>query len=331
MRKSKFYGYKSALILMTLFFVINFLSGTPIAAQADFPKKPVTIVVSFGPGGMRDIAARGVGITMSKYLGVPVIVKNLPGAGGVRGMNSIYHAEPDGYTFGVSMGTDVVAQIAKKIEFDNTKFTVIGRIQRSPGFFLVKEDSPIRSIKDFKTFGKPVRHSTFSLFANSTILPMILADREGWELVTIGGYRGAAAANLAVVRGEVEFAGAGLSSLKPYLEAKQIRLVLTIDHNRSPDFPNIPTIGEEGHPDLANFALDLWFVGPPGIPKSRAKILEDALKKTSEDPEFLKWAKKAGLDVAYLDGTEMRKTILELFNMFKKYKTVIQKHIKIKK
>jgi tripartite-type tricarboxylate transporter receptor subunit TctC len=328
MKKSKFYGYQRVLILMSLFFIVNFLPGTPIAAGADFPNKPITIVVCYGPGGMRDIAARGVGITMSKYLGVPVIVKNLPGAGGARGMTNIYHAEPDGYTFGVSMGTDIVSQIVKKVEFDNTKYTVIGRIQRSPGFFLVKSDSPIHSIKDFKTFGKPVRHSTFSLFANSTILPMILADREGWELITIGGYRGAAAANLAVVRGEVEFAGAGLSSLKPYWEAKQIRVIMTIDQNRSPEFPNIPTIVEEGYPELADFALDLWFVGPPEIPKSRAKILENALKKTAEDPEFLKWAKKAGVDVAYLNGADMRKTILELFNVFKQYKQVIQKYIK---
>jgi len=328
MKRNKFNGYERLLILMSFFLFLNFLPGIPMTAEAAFPEKPVTIVVCFGPGGMRDIAARGVGNTMGKYLGVPMIVKNLPGAGGVRGMNNIYLAESDGYTFGVSMGTDIVAQILKTVEFDNTKYTVIGRIQRSPGFLTVKADSPIRSIKDFKTFGKPIRQSAFSLFAPSTILPMILSDREGWDLVTIGGYRGAAAANLAVVRGEVEIAGAGLSSLKPYLEAKQLRLILTIDDKRSPDFPNVPTIVEEGHPDLANFALDLWFVGPPNIPKSRVKILEDAFKKTAEDPEFLKWAGKAGMDVAYLNGTEMRKNILGLFDVFTKYKSVIQKYIK---
>jgi len=328
MKKNRSNVYASILILMSFFLVLSFFPGIPAAAEAKFPDKPVTIVVSFGPGGMRDIAARGVGNTMSKYLGVPVIVKNLPGAGGVRGMNDIYHADADGHTFGVSMATDIVAQILKTVEFDNTKYTVIGRIQRSPGFLAVKSDSPIHSIKNFKTFGKPIRQAAFSLFAPSTILPMILAEREGWELITIGGYRGAAAANLAVVRGEVEIAGAGLSSLKPYLQAGQLRLILTIDDKRAADFPNVPTIVEEGHPDLANFALDLWFVGPPGIPESRIKILEDALQKTAKDPEFLKWAEKAGMDIAYLDGTKMRKNILELFGLFTKYKPVLQRYIK---
>lgn len=305
-----------------------FPGGTTWGASAVFPNKEITIIVNFGPGGARDIIARGVSNTMSKYLGVPVVVMNTPGAGGARGMINLYNAAPDGYTIGVGAGTDVIDQILEKRDYDNKKFTYIGNAQHSPGILFVKSDSPFRSIKDFKTFGKTVRYSTFSLTSNSTIVSMILANREGFPLAIVGGYQSAAAATLGLIRGEVEFSAPQQSTATPFIKAAQVRPILTIDRKRNPDFPDIQTVGEAGHPDLDGFALDFWFMAPPGVPRDRAQILETALMKTLKDPEFLTWAKGAGVDPGPMNGDDLQKMVLRFFGLIEQYKGEILKFVK---
>ncbi len=317
------------ILLIFLSVTATILPGqTAWGAPAAFPNKELTIIVNFGPGGARDIIARGIGNTMSKYLGVPVVIMNTPGAGGARGLINLYHAAPDGYTIGVGAGTDVIDQILEKRDYDNKKFTYIGNAQHTPGILFVKSDSPFRSIKDFKTFGKPIRHSTFSLTSNSTVVSMILANREGFPLAIVGGYQSAAASVLGLIRGEVEFSAPQQSTATPFIKAGQVRPILTIDRKRNPSFPDIQTVGEAGHPDLEGFALDFWFMAPPGVPKERAQILETALMKTLKDPEFLKWAKGAGVDTGPMTGEDLYKMVLRFFGLIEQYKGEIVKYVK---
>ena len=330
MKKIKTEKCSRRVILVSFFLglLAILLCGTTFSAPVDFPKKEVTIIVNFAPGGGRDTLARGVANTMKKYLGVSLVVMNMPGAGGVRGLLSLYHSAPDGYSMGVGAWNDIIDQIVEKRDYDNKKFTYIGRAQHSPGFLLVKSDSPFRSVKDFKALGKPVRHGAFSLTANTTVASMVIANREGFPMVIVGGYQGASAAMLGLIRGEVEFCIAVRSSAAPFVQSGQIRPILTFNPKRSPDFPDIPTVGEMGHPDLASFTNDFWFMSPPGVPKDRAQILEDALMKTLKDPEFLAWAKGAGVDIGPLNGEEMTKMVFNLFGFLEQYKGDIEKYIK---
>ena len=326
----KKWGYRgiAGLLVFSFWLFCSFLSGTIFGASEDFPKKEITIIVNLGPGGGRDILARGVGKTMSKYLGVPVVVMNMVGAGGARGLISLFHSAPDGYTIGMGMATDIVDQIIEKREYDNKKFTYIGRAQASPTFYFVKSDSPFRSVKDFKTFGKPVRYSTYSMTSPPTVTAMVIAKREGFPLVLVGGYQASAAALLGVIRGEVEFTGVQLPAAISFVRSGQIRPVLTIDEKRHPSFPDIPTVVEAGYPELMGLGGEFWFMAPPGIPKVRVQILEDALMKTLKDPDFLEWAKGANVDPAPLSGEEMTKKVFKLFELFEQYKGDIEKYLK---
>jgi len=302
-------------------------TGISFAAQEDFPKKPITVIVNLAPGGSRDVSARGVANTMSKYLGVPMVIMNMPGAGGAQGIEKVYTSAPDGYTIGVGGKTDILQQVIEKQRFDYKKFTFIGKIQHSPTFFFVKADSPFRSVKDFKTFGKPVRLSTHSITSPPTLAAMILSEKEGFPLVIIGGYKGGAAALLGLVRGEVEFSGPTLVSSMPYVRAGQIRPLVTIDKKRCPEFKDTPTPGEVGYPELDVLSSDFWFIAPPGVPKERVKILDEALQKTLNEPEFLKWAKGADLDPSPLSSQETTKLVHGYVDFFQKYKSYVEKHI----
>jgi len=313
---------------LSLWLFCVFLVTSSLAAPADFPKKEVSIIVNYGPGGARDILARGIGNTMSKYLGVPVVITNIPGAGGARGLISLYHAAPDGYTMGLGALADILSQILEKQDYDCKKFTYIGNAQYAPPVWFVKSDSPIQTVKQFNTFGKVVRHSAFSMTSNSTVAAMILANRQGFPLVIVGGYKSAADAILAVIRGEVEFSSGAPSVAVPFMRAGQLRPLLVIGQERVSDFPNTPTIAEAGQTDLGLLASYYWLMAPPGIPKPHSEILENALMKTLKDPDFLKWAKGAGVDLKPLSGEETTQMVIKLFGLLEPYKGDMEKYTK---
>ena len=316
------------LLNLSLWVFGSFLSRTAFAASADFPTKEITIIVNYAPGGAGDIIARGVGKTMSKYLGVPMVIMNMPGAGGARGLISLYHSAPDGYTIGTGTPSDIIRQVVEKTNYDSKKFTYIGNAQASPSFLFVKPDSPFRSVKDFKAFGKPLRYSTFNLTSATAVATMVLANREGFPLLIVGGYQGSSASILALIRGEVEFTGSLLSSATPFLQDKLMRPILTIYPHRYPGFLDILTVRELGYPDLEGLGNNYWFIAPPGVPKARIKILEDSLMKTLKDREFLEWAKKAGVDLGPMSGEELKKKVFNLFGFLEQYKGDIGKYIK---
>ena len=112
-------------ILISLSLILShFFSGISFGASEDFPKKEVTIIVNFGPGGGRDTIARGVGNIMSKYLGVPIVVMNTPGAGGALGLTKLYGSSPDGYTLGIGAAADIILQITEKQDYDSKKIYI---------------------------------------------------------------------------------------------------------------------------------------------------------------------------------------------------------------
>jgi len=297
-------------------------------AQGDFPKKEITIIVNYAPGGGRDNVARGLSKIFGKYLGVPVNVTNIPGEGGVTGLIKLYKSVPDGYTIGIGSETDIIDQIMEKRPYDFRDFLYIGNIQNSAGIFYVRSDSVFHSVKDFKTYGKPVRHASFSLTAAPTIVAMVLAKRENFPLEIIKNYPGSADTLRALIRGEVDFSNNSLSVSMPFVKSQQIRPILVIAQKRSSFFPEIPTIGEEGHPDLADLTVHFWLMAPPGVPKERMQILEGALMKTFKDPEFLESFKKANVELGLLTGEETRRFAYDFFNFFEKYKGDLEKPVR---
>ena len=315
------------IVLLVVCFIGGYFPHPALAAQDDFPKKEVTIICSMAAGGGRDLLLRGVAKTMSKYLKVPVVVMNVPGAGAVLGATKIYTSLPDGYTIGAATMTEVSGQLMEKTDYDIKKFIHIGRAQAQPGYYFVRTDSPFHSWKDFKTYGKPVRYAAFSYGTPETVVAMIIANREGWDLKVIGGYQGAAPASLALLRGDVDLSGFAVNNVKEHIRSGAVKLIMVIDQKRDPDFPDVPTVGELGYPELASFSPDTWFLAPPGIPKARVKILEDALEKTVKDTEFVEWAKKAGITPDWMGGDEFTKKVSQLFDLYQKHSGEIRKYI----
>ena len=301
-------------------------SNAAFAAQ-DFPRKEVTIIVNFGPGGARDIIARGVGNIMSQHLGVPVVIVNMPGAGGALGITKLYNSPPDGYTLAIGAAPDAILQIIQKQDYDVTKLTYIGQTDHAAGLIFVKSDSPFHTLKDLKNYGKSIRFAISSLAASTVVATMVLAEREGFPLTIVGGYPSSAAAVLGLIRGEVELCAPLYNTAAPYLKTGQLKPFVIIDQKRLPVFPDTPTMAEIGYPDLGILGLDMWIEAPPGVPKDRVKILEEALLKTLRDPQFLKWAKEAGVEPNLLGAQETEKLAAEQVRLMERYKNYILKYM----
>ena len=328
MKRTRTGGFGGTVIFhfFSLAILLCLVSGVSFAAEEAFPKKEITIIVPLAPGGSRDVTSRAVANTMSKILGVPVIVKNMPGAGGALGITNLYSSPPDGYTIGISATTEVILQIVQKVNFDLKKFNFIGKVERvAPGLF-VRSESPFQTIQDLKAFGKPVRVSTHSYTSNSLMATIVISERMGFPMVVVGGYKGGADAVLGLVRGEVEVATPSVLAGLQLARAGTIRPIMILDRKRSGHFPNTPTVGEAGWPDLELFATDLWFIAPPAVPKDRLRILEEALTKTLKDPEFLKWAKEASLELDPMGSQETTKSVSDLFEVLEKYKKFFEKY-----
>jgi tripartite-type tricarboxylate transporter receptor subunit TctC len=330
MKKTRSYECLRMVIVLSfsLWILISFHSGSSFAAEEVFPNKEINLIISMAAGGGRDFFGRGVAKTMGKYLGVPVVVMNVTGAGGALGLTKIYQSPPDGYTIGTVTMPDVFAQVIEKTDYDVKKCTYIGRGTSEPLVIVVRSDSPFHSMKDLKTYGKPIRLSAFAYGTPDNVATMIIANREGWPLKIIGGFKGAAPAVIAVSRGDVEISGCTVNNAREYFRAGQLRPIMTTDSKRHPDFPDMKTVGEQGHPDLEVFTLDYLFMAPPGVPKARVKILEDAFMKTVKDPEFIKWAKEGKVELGWLNGEDSNKRVSEIFEILEKYKGDIQKYMK---
>jgi len=143
----------------------------------------------------------------------------------------------------------------------------------------------------------------------------------------VAGYKGIPEVTLGLIRGEIETNDIVASAAMQFVRAGQIRPILVIGDKRSPLFPNTPTVGEIGYPDLATFALSYWCMGPPGIPGARMHILEDALMKTLKDPDFLAWAKGAGVDVVPLNSQETTKLVSDFSDVSGKYQKIVEKYV----
>lgn len=308
----------------------NFLAVEAYAAAKAFPEKELSCIAGMAAGGGRDILCRGVGKIWTKYLGVPVVTVNMPGAGGLRAASELNNSAPDGHTLMLGAASEIGAQILEKQDFDTRKFSYVGRIQSSPQFIWVKSDSPFRSLKDFKTFGKPLRMATMGTTNNGSYASVILARRENFDFRMIAGYTAAPPSLLALIRGEAEFVVTFQTVANQFWRAGQIRPILSIASTRPAEFPDIPTVVEMGYPEVAALSMNFWLMGPPGIPPSTMQLLDSSLQKTLQDKDFLSFAKGASIDVAPLNSQETTKLALDTYTLFEQYKADIEKFAKVK-
>ena len=255
-------------------------------AQAQYPNKPIRILVQINPGGAPDIAARLIAQKMAESLGQPVVVENKPGAHGNIAGDLVAKAAPDGYT--LILGADsliaINPHIYAKMPFDTLKDLVPVASVASNQFFLsVNPSVPVKTFQEFIEYARrakpPLAFASGGNGSQHQLGMEMLKQRAGIDLVHVP-YRGGGLAGNATVAGEtmVVLAGASNAGL---LKSGQLRGLATTGKARSPLFPDIPTIGEF----YPGYEVTIWLglFAPAGTPEPIVtKLREEAYKALSQ-------------------------------------------------
>ena len=227
----------------------------PVAARAQpgFPDRPVRLVAAASAGSGGDIVARLVADPMREILGQPMIVENRPGASGNTGAEVVVRAAPDGYTLLLTAGALAISpSVLKHLSFDPVRdLTGVALLASVPVIVVVRPDSPLRSLADLMALarakGQGVSYASFGIGTP----PHLIGERMGLEAgnrMTHVPYRISAQAFPDIVSGALDFAILDAVAMSPHLTAGRLRALALNGTQRSPAFPDIPTLREAGLP-----------------------------------------------------------------------------------
>ncbi len=267
------------------------------AALAQYPDKNIELIVPYGPGGGFDIYARAVGKAMETHLpkNVRVVVRNIPGAGSVNGIATMYRATPDGYTMGiVDLPGAVAPQImGEPLPYDLDKATWLGTVNIGVYSLVVGKKTAFPTLDAFTKGGsRPPFFATTG--SNDLAMARIAASVLGFKAQFLTAYSGGPAAHLAIIRGEAD-AGLGIDvAIARHLTTGDLRqLVWFAKKGTRGTPPGVATADDVGHPELANLSLNRVFAAPPGLPEAVRTRLVDVVQKALNDPELAAWATKS--------------------------------------
>jgi tripartite-type tricarboxylate transporter receptor subunit TctC len=275
-------------VLATGLLVGASLFATPALTQ---PTAPLRVILPVGPGSGVDVIARSAQNALSKALGgQPVVIENLPGAGGITGTQSLIKANPDGNTIAfVSNNHSVNPSVFKKMPYDSlndiTPITVVGG---SPFVLVVNPAKvPAKSAKELQAFlkAKPDAYN-YGSSGNGTIIHLageMFVDAAGVQIKHIP-YKGMGPLISDVIGGQVEMGVAAVPAVQGHLKSGALRAIGVMGARRVASLPDVPTIAEQGFPEVD---VAGWFavIGPKGLPAAQVKRLHDAVVAAFNDPE----------------------------------------------
>jgi tripartite-type tricarboxylate transporter receptor subunit TctC len=268
------------------------LWALPATAFADYPDKPIRLIVPQAPGSATDTVARILAAELGPQLGQQIIVENKPGGALTIGIDLVAKAAPDGYTLGVgpigalAITRHMVAKLPYNIERD---LTPIALIARGHLLLAVAPNSDFKSVKDLIAFGKAnpgkLTNASSSNGSPGHVGAELFKSMAGFEAVHVP-YRGGAAATTDLIAGRVQFMFESLNSISPHAKSGAVRALAVSGDRRSPGFPDLPTVAEAGVP---GYSAPTWsgVIGPAGLPRPIVEKLNAAVNSAIKTKAFV--------------------------------------------
>lgn len=265
-------------------------------AFAAYPEKTIRIVVPFAPGGGTDVIARTLAQEMAKDLGATIIIENKPGAGTIIGTQTVAASEPDGYT--LLMGTFANAvnpSLNSKLPYDpHRDFTAVALIARSFNIVVVNPASPVKSIADLiaaaKSDPSKLSYGTYGTGTSAHLAGELFKNMAKVNLTTVP-YKGAAPAITDLLGGQIQVMFTTVASAASLIAAGQLRALAVTSAERSPAFPELPTVAEAGVP---GYAAESWY-GLYAPAKTPAEVI-DRLNRSAAHAVQSEAFKKLGVN-----------------------------------
>ncbi|MBI3001689.1 MAG: hypothetical protein HYY46_25020 [Deltaproteobacteria bacterium] len=307
-------------------------TSAELGAEEFYKGKTVTFVVGTAAGGGFDTYTRVIARHIVKKIpGNPnTIVNNMTGAGTLIAANYLYRsAKPDGLTVGLFSGSMIVKHILgeKGVEFDGKKFGWLGTPAPERHTCVLTEKSGVKTLDDWARSKEPMRMGSLGPGNATSAVPQAIRATLGLPIKVIEGYKGTSDIRLAAESGELEGACWGWDSIKVTwskgLQAGFVRPIIQATLESHPDLPSVPVAISVARTkearDLLRFTAQAYgpsaiaYSVPPGLPKDRLLLLQNAFMETMKDPEFLAETGKAKLVINPIDGPAITKLVAELY------------------
>ena len=275
------------------------IAGAAGVRAQTYPSRPVTIIVPFPPGGSTDVVARIMGERMRPFLGQPVVIENVGGAGGSIAVGRVARASPDGYTIDIGQWDTHVGSVIYRLNYDLQKdFEPIGLISVNPQLMVGRKGLPADDLKGLVAWMKenPGKATFVNQNAAAHVTGILFQQATGTQVQFIP-YRGAGPAMQDLVSGQVDLLVVQAAAALPQVRAGTIKVFANLSPRRSQVIPDIPTSDEAGVPGL--YASGWFgFFAPKGTPKDVIGRLNGAMVQALADPAVRARFADLGLDVA---------------------------------
>lgn len=304
--------------------VFGFVSESQ-AAETGFPTKAIQLIIAMQPGGGFDNMARPLVKLVGDKLGQPIILNYFPGAGGRIGFDRLYRSNPDGYTLAVFNNSAPTGQalFSKEANYDIRKVEYLININAEPTIVVVHKDSQFNDVVQFVEYAKShpgeVKMGTVGVGSRSHLGGLKIMETIGAKFLFIP-YSGGAGYKTAVLNKEVDF---GVSDVQEFIGNPNFKMIVVNNSKRSEYLPDVPTWKEKG---FENIEAIVWrgFVLPPGVPKDRLKILQDAFRWAIEQPQWKEYCKKQRYENDYWGPEKFKEVSIREYEEAEKYRKYFQ-------
>jgi tripartite-type tricarboxylate transporter receptor subunit TctC len=284
------FGVRCVILALGISASLAFPTG---AGAADWPTKPVRVIVPFAPGGAADVIARLFSDSLGLSFGQPFVVENRTGAGGLIGAQATARSDPDGYTLmAAGMSSHVLAPATSKNPgYDPIRdFTHIAFFGGAPSVLLVHPSLGVTSFKELLVYAKTKAGSTEYVSAGTgtvgNLLTEFIAMKEKIKLVHVP-YRSGSGAILDLLAGRVKVGTLNWSTAREQVVTGRLIPIGVSSVNRLPALPSLPTLSELGYPDMVTTTWHM-LVGPAGLSKDIVRALNRAVIRSVDRPELRK-------------------------------------------
>ena len=263
----------------------------PVAAQ-EFPSRTVKIVMGFGPGGLGDIAGRAIGEVMSKTIGQPVIIENMPGAGGATAALAVARAAPDGHSMlWVSSQNAIAPSMFKALPYDWSRdFTPIGPMATFDFVLFVHKDSPLKTVRDvIEAANKNPDKFNFGSIAVGTaqnLSTLNFVSMAGLNVPTVP-FRSTGEVVTGLLSGNIQAAFETIPGVIGQIQGGSLRAIAVSSNKRVPFLPEVPTIAESGVPNYWTYSWN-GMVLPAKTPRSVVMRVNKEINNAIATPEIQK-------------------------------------------
>lgn len=278
-------------------------TGLPAQAQADYPSKPISLIVPYAPGGTTDVVGRALAVGLGKALKQTVVVENKPGAGGTLGVVDMRRTKPDGYRLTLVPVSVFRQPYVQKTNYDPMQdLDYVASFTAYDFILAVPQDSPFQTLQDLvdaaKKDPKAVDYGTPGKFTGNQVAMALLGKATGATFTHVP-FKGDAEATTSMLGGHVK-AIVSTNGVLSFMESGKVRALGVAAEQRPAAFAGVPTFREAGYDVVIPSPLGL--AGPKGLPQAVVSKLEAAVKVALDDPEMKRIIELYGIRTDYRDS-----------------------------